>query len=316
MSPSLDSMNRPADLGFGDPSRSFVSIKTRVCYFSVPKAACTSFKWLMADLSREDSHKLSRYASIEGSRSLAIHERGAWSRTPTFYDLRSASRNDALAGRDWFTFVIYREPSSRVWSAWQSKFLFRDSRYVRLFPEAAPPSPPRSIEEAHELFDRFVGELLSRPDRRLFEDEHFRPQSWLFPSIRQHEGVRVFTTAQISELMTELELHLSARAFPVPRLPVSNETPISLVPSLLSRQTVEILADLYSDDYSLASFEARSQSSKADLAEGFAALLTALWERNLRIDDLVSTKANWTQSVSRRINRVRSASLALRGGQW
>src|SRR6059058_442136 len=59
----------------------------KAVYVSVPKAACTSLKWLVAGIQGEDAERFHRSLSREVARSLTIHRRGMFRHTPMLHEL-------------------------------------------------------------------------------------------------------------------------------------------------------------------------------------------------------------------------------------
>src|SRR4051794_34431178 len=97
----------------------------RAVYVSVPKAACTSLKWLVAGIQGEDPQRFHRSLSREVAPALTIHRRGLWRRTPMLHELPEAELEAVSPENGWFVFAVVRHPAARLWSGWQSKFLLR-----------------------------------------------------------------------------------------------------------------------------------------------------------------------------------------------
>ncbi len=160
-----------------EPVSSYVVPQLRIVYVRTPKAACTSLKWLIAELNGEDPQHFRGSVLPEIARSTTIHRRALWQKTPSLHDLS----DDDLAAVDpesWFIFGVVRHPAGRVWSAWQSKLLLQERRYMTRFAdESWLPSVPSSTSDVQEDFRRFVLALRGPSGARILRDPHFRPQA-------------------------------------------------------------------------------------------------------------------------------------------
>src|SRR3954453_22939197 len=130
----------------------------KAVYVSVPKAACTSLKWLVAGVQGEDPERFPPPLRRGGGRSLCIPRRGKWQHTPMLHALS----DEQLAEIDdsWFVFAVVRHPAARVWSAWQSKFLLREPRWVDEYGEFGwLPRVPQTTADVLEDFAGFIASI-------------------------------------------------------------------------------------------------------------------------------------------------------------
>src|SRR5215213_10186626 len=149
-------------------------------YVSVPKAACTSLKWLVAELQGEDPERFHRSLSREVGRAMTIHRRDLWRHTPMLHELPDDELAAISPDDGWFVFAVVRHPSARVWAAWQSKFLLREPRWIDEF-AGAPwlPRVPESTQDVIEDFGRFVASIARDPNQAVMRDRHFMTQTEL-----------------------------------------------------------------------------------------------------------------------------------------
>ena len=68
----------------------YVMTRWRAVYVSVNKAACTSMKWLVADIQGERPEQFHVSLSREVGRAMTIHKRSLWERTPMLHRLPRA----------------------------------------------------------------------------------------------------------------------------------------------------------------------------------------------------------------------------------
>src|SRR5215218_5428801 len=115
----------------------YVLARYKTAYVSVPKAACTSLKWLVAALQGESPERFYRSRSREVGRAMTIHRRDRLRHTPMLHELADEQLAAISPENGWFIFAGGRHPSARVWAAWQSKFLLREPRWIHEFADAS-----------------------------------------------------------------------------------------------------------------------------------------------------------------------------------
>jgi len=152
----------------------YVLPQYRTAYVAVSKAACTSLKWLVADLMGEDPAAFRRASGRSVTRDMAIHQRRLWQRTPTLHGLSDEQLAEVDPDRGWFVFTVVRHPAARLFSAWQSKILLREPRWVEKVGDARWwPRIPQRTEDVVEDFRRFARAIERWPTGRVMRDRHF-----------------------------------------------------------------------------------------------------------------------------------------------
>ena len=275
------------------PDLGYVLVPAKIVYYAVPKVACTSLKWQMAELQGEDRGQFDGILSLEAVPDLAIHDRASWRRTPTIHEVDGSALGDWAAGEDWFRFAVVRDPVARTWSGWQSKILSRDPRYLVDYPELMDFPTPETIDDVLGLFADFVA-LLADPTQRIGRDYHFQAQTAVIPTPGDGiAGPRIFTTAQIPELQLELARHVKASGRELPPLRRSNEALFDVPTSALPRETVTRLVTLFAADYDAFPLLRRPQvdgtAERSSVPPEAIALLPHIWERNQRVRDIALT---------------------------
>jgi Sulfotransferase family len=266
----------------------YVLRRWKTVYVSVPKAACTSLKWLVADLQEEDPQHFYETPSAETSRSMTIHHRSRWQRTPMLNELDDEELAEISPENGWFVFAVVRHPAARLWSGWQSKFLLHEPHFSKHFPEATWPRFPTSTSDVVEDFHTFVRSLAADPTAAIFHDRHFRSQSRLLRTDRV-PYTRVYQTAEFGELMRDLAAHLEPLGLErMPALRRSNETPLAPIEQLFTPEVVDVVGRHYAADFEQFGYPdvipkglSASEYSAAELAE-----VGRLAERGERIGDL------------------------------
>jgi hypothetical protein len=219
-------------------------------YVSIPKAACTSLKWMVADIQGESAERFHGSLSREVARSTTIHRRRLWRRTPMLHRLPDDVLAEISPENGWFVFAVVRHPSTRLWSAWQSKLLLREPRWVDRFgAEPWMPRVPESTEQIVEDFRRFVLAIADDPAQPVLRDRHFQPQGRLLTPERT-PYTRVYKTAEIPELLEDLGAHLRAHGWTgALRLPATNETPLRPLASMFTPEVRAAVERVYREDF-------------------------------------------------------------------
>jgi Sulfotransferase family len=150
----------------------------------------------------------------------------------------------------WFIFAVVRHPSSRLWSAWQSKLLLREPRWPERFAgEAWLPRVPYSTADVVEDFQKFVLALPSDPDELPLRDRHFQIQSRLLAPERI-PYTRVYRTGELSELLDDLQVHLAAQGWEGQLdLTDRNETPLRPLESMFTPEIQDKIRSVYGRDF-------------------------------------------------------------------
>jgi hypothetical protein len=284
----------------------------KTVYVSVPKAACTSLKWLVAELQGEDPERFHGSLSREVDRAMTIHRRRLWQHTPMLSELSDADLAAISPADGWFVFAVVRHPSARLWAAWQSKFLLREPRWIEEFADAAwLPRIPRSTEDVIEDFGRFVESIASDPRQRVMRDRHFMTQTELIAPAKT-PYTKVYETGEIPRLLDDLGAQLRAHGWQgTLALRQSNETPLPPLASLYTPAVTDGIRRVYGADFDAFGYS-DVVPAKTDPGDGYPrALLVAvgrLAERGERLGDLALS----AQSLAERKRALRDRNTALR----
>src|SRR3954470_9303180 len=280
----------------------------KAVYVSVPKAACTSLKWLVAGIQGEDAERFHRSLSREVARSLTIHRRGMFRHTPMLHALS----DEQLAEIDdsWFVFAVVRHPAARVWSAWQSKFLLREPRWVDEYGDHVP-RVPASTSDVLEDFGAFIGSIHADRDQPILRNRHFMSQHALLGSTPYS---RVYETREIPQLLEDLGAHLRAYGWEGSlELPRANETPLAAIDAVFAPPVLERIEDVYAADYAAFGYSGPPRTEPGDEFPAAAlAEVGRLVERAERIGDL-AMRAQALAEENKRL-RARPAPVAAPAG--
>ncbi|WP_155838776.1 sulfotransferase family 2 domain-containing protein [Arthrobacter castelli] len=244
-------MNTPLWNGVRPPANSFVLPERKMVYISVTKVACTSLRWMVADLAGEDLDMFARATGGQQSRLMTIHGgRNRWKKTPQLHHLSQRQLDEIHPDNGWLIFAVVRDPWSRLWSAWESKFLVRHVSYMRRFgDESWFPRVPRSADDVVEDYRTFVQERPWESYPELIKDAHFWPQ---VKSVRPDElpYTNIYNLSELSTLFQDIHAHLqSAGTDQELYLPRANETPLGMTADTLGGGVLETVRDAYAPDF-------------------------------------------------------------------
>ena len=203
----------------------------RLAYVPVPKAASTTILRALFELTGLASEDLVRSRKLEVTRALTVHDGSLWPSAHRLRDREPAELEWILRSDDWFRFTVVREPARRIWSAWVSKVLVRNPRFVLMLGEDLFPALPSSAQEVVESFRRFVAAL---PDRPAWSDSHWSAQADLL-------GVTDITYSHIGRVETidrtvaEVGEYMRERGSNLPELEAENRSFLPYSPALFDR---------------------------------------------------------------------------------
>ena len=233
------------------PGNSFVLPDDKIVYLSVTKAACTSLRWMIAGLAGEDFERFYRAPAAHQTRLMTIHtHRSTWQHAPQLKDLPPEVFDEISRDNGWFIFAVVRDPWTRLWSAWQSKFLVRHPFYLDQY--GAEPWFPRVPDKPTEVLEDWRAFIAAEPWRTnesLAADPHFMTQV-RSARPRRVNYTRIYDLRNLDELTSDLQAHLArlGRSRPL-YLPRANENPLSLIPAIFDDGIDKAIEDAYSEDF-------------------------------------------------------------------
>ncbi|WP_166849824.1 sulfotransferase family 2 domain-containing protein [Isoptericola sp. BMS4] len=245
----------PADAsGAGDVENSWVLPEQRIAFVSIGKNACTSIKWLLAEISGQDVARIMAADSLQSTRRMLIHHRRSWRDTPKLTQLAPEARAEISPANGWFVFAVVRDPRLRAFSAWQSKFLVGDPSYSgrKYAGRDWLPRTPESAQDVLDDWERFVGALeRGGPAGGIsLGDGHFAPHTE-----RLHEETvpysRIYDISEIGELTGDLTDHLVRTVGSSPELALAreNDTPLAAGREVYAGGIRQRLEAVYASDF-------------------------------------------------------------------
>lgn len=260
----------------------------RLLYAPVPKAVSTSILGALAETVGIPQDRFARSRKPEATRAQTVHDGSLWGPSYRLWGKSPRDLETALESDDWFRFTVVREPARRVWSAWVSKVLVRDPRFVEAFGEEWFPAPPSSSQDVLEAFRTFVCEM---PGQVEWHDPHWSSQADLVGV----EGIaygHVGRAEQLDRTVAVLSRYVESRGGRLPALRIENPSVLPFSPGLFDRRAREACnlwtaRDRESFDYPALTEEASEPDPEwHDRVRAGIPGLRAVIERNGRIADL------------------------------
>jgi glycosyltransferase involved in cell wall biosynthesis len=223
-SPSPTHAETRTDLPFSHhvQTRTVVLPDLRVLFLPMPKSGCTTVLWLLAEIAGLPPETFLRSTLPEVSPGLTVHDMGLWNDENRLSHYEGAGRARILEEDGWLRFTLVRHPGPRLWSAWYSKILLREPRFVDRFREEPWfPRIPQGPSDLIEDFRRFVAALPSGD----VEDVHWSVQSDLVAQLplghvgrveRLDESLELLRAHVGEERWRESSRHENRSALPMP----------------------------------------------------------------------------------------------------
>jgi hypothetical protein len=232
----------------GGTRRAFVVPELKILYISVAKNACTTIKWLVAELAGEDPAQFRLGVGPYVTKDEGIHVRSRWKHTPTLNEIPTEMRAQIHPDNGWFVFGVVRDPRPRLFSAWQNKFLMRNPAYIQWRDEPWYPRIPQTPEHVVEDFATFVELMHTHPDAPVLDDAHFQQQvPYLAEDVVPYSAV--YDIGRLGVMRDDLEAHVRAQGWTGDvRLGRSNDTPLRATADVFAGPVRERVDAFFSDD--------------------------------------------------------------------
>jgi len=299
----------------GTTRRAYVIPDLKLLYISLAKNACTSIKWLMAELAGEDLERLVPKTGFYPNREAGIHDRYAWRKTPRLHELPPGMRPTISPENGWMIFTVLRDPRSRLFSAWENKYLLRNPAYWRKVDRPWAPRIPTDPQQVIDDFGQFVFEIADDLEHEVFQsDAHFRAQTFLLQEYAVPYS-HLYDISELSTLVTDLTAHVRAQGFDGElRLGKSNDTPLPANREVFAGGVREAIEKLYADDFARFpdawDFSRMEQREMQWTRESFAHVRSIV-EANERIADLARTARRLTKqnaALNKKVADLRATS--------
>jgi Sulfotransferase family len=282
--------------------RTIVLPDLRVLFVPVPKAGCTTVLWRLAELAGIPLETFAQSALPEVSPALTIHDMSLWGEEFRLANYEGVKRERILTEDGWFRFSTVRHPGTRLWSAWQSKLLLREPRFVEMFgDEPWFPRVPERPADLLEDFHRFVAAL---PAGKA-EDVHWAVQHDLVAQLPLNHVGRV---ERLPETLALLREHVSGDRWPA-ATPRQNRAPLPVPSGVYDEAAAAVLHDRYRPDFDHFGYEGESvdgEMSAGDWEKHVAPLIPMIRDtidRHARIGELHHV-ARYVRTAEKKVETV------------
>ncbi len=205
----------------------------RLVYVPVPKAGSTTILWVLAELAGLTRQDFADSRKLEVTRQLTVHDMSIWGPSRRLQSRSPREIESILFSDDWFRISAVRDPIHRLWSAWVSKVLMRDPRFVRTFGnEGWFPQQASSWADVVESFCAFVRILPARPAE--WHDPHWLPQVDLI-GLGDLEYAHVGRIEQLEDTFAILGDYLASGDISMPEVEHANRSLLPFVSGVLDR---------------------------------------------------------------------------------
>jgi hypothetical protein len=285
-------------------TRTVVLPELKVLFVPIPKGGCTSILWLLSELAGVQAEIFLHSTLPEVSPSLTVHDMSLWPEGLRLGDYDGDERKRVLEEDGWFRFAVVRHPGTRLWSAWQSKILLREPRFVATFGEE--PWFPRLPEDPLEVVEDFRGFVNALPGGDV-EDVHWAVQRDLERQLPLNHVGRI---EQLDETLVLLSEHLDREV----GTPTRRENRVALpLPSFAYDEAARtILLDRYAEDFEHYGYEAHGAPADAGAEKKWSAEVAPLLpvlrdtiQKHARIGQLHEV-ASRVQNLERQIEKGES----------
>lgn len=230
--------------------RTYLAPEVKVVFESLNKNACTSLKWMIADLAGEDLSKFRAGWQPFIADSESVHNRDLWTVSPRLDALSPEQRAEIHPDNGWFIFAVVRDPRLRLFSAWQNKILIECPNSQRWAGEDWYPRHPLTRETVIEDFAKFVDLFEKQPDQWLrAKDAHFRDQVEMLAE-NAVPYTRIYEISEIRQLRKDLSEHLRKHGHSGElHMPKANPTPLRAIGALFENGVREQIERIYAADF-------------------------------------------------------------------
>lgn len=291
----------PHDLTDHFINRAIVIEPARVLFVPMPKSACSSIMWALAEVAGIPAEHFHRSTEGETTPAMTIHDMHRWGPENSLVGKSHDDMVRLLDEEGWFRFTVVRDPVARLWSAWQSKALAREPQMLRSFATADWfPRVPAAAPEIVEDYRRFVGALgeavveddVPTLDPSMF-NSHWVPQTALMGEFG-FNALQVTKLTDLSETLGWLMKHLAEMGLPEPTVPNLNTSLLPYTEALNGPAERDAIRRLYRADFEMLHFTPPDDGDGGDLGEWMPQVepllgaIQSVVERNERIEKLAT----------------------------
>lgn len=229
-----------------------IAKKLKVLYTPVPKSACTSLKYMLAQAEGTYAPEVGDYLVVAAlSRKQLIHEPLIHGLT-LIDQLATDEIEEALTSPDWLRICAVRDPIARAYSAWENRIFLRVPARIDQARALCPDVMEGDLINVSASFDLYTQMLIEHPDA-FMSNHHFWPHTHLLKPDRvdYHHIIHVNKPGQMDSIATLLS-ERSGKEIVATRMNEGLRIPVKEV---CSQASAERIMQVYKSDYDMFDFE-------------------------------------------------------------
>jgi hypothetical protein len=265
----------------------FLSRRHGYVYVSIPKAACTELKLLIAEVEGGKLNTAEKPYLRETRVPMLIHQRRLLD-VPTVLDMNAGEIGELVSGQsNFFVFALVRNPFSRLVSTYENKVRMHEPGFQQA---GQLWGASRAGDDVRAAFARFVREGVPYFKSRI-GDHHFVDQRrLLIPELIPYS--RIFRVEQFGEFENVFFSLLRSKGYAGPLgFSGQNRTRYPNWRHYYDEETARRVAEMYKNDFDALGYDVNSWRSEGEIPELRTTPDEAYWrraviERNEMIDYL------------------------------
>jgi len=224
----------------------------KVLYTPIPKSACTSLKYMLAQAEGTHAPEKADYlVSAALSRNQLIHEPLIHGLT-LIGDLTAEEIEEALTSPEWVRITAVRDPIARAYSAWENRVFFKVPGYLDEFRSLCPDVMEGDLINMSASFDHLSQMLLQHPDV-FMKNWHFLPQTYYAkPDRVQYDHIVYVNKPGQMDAIANMLSERSGKEIKAVRMNEGLRIPVREV---CSQAAADRIAQVYSRDYEVFDFD-------------------------------------------------------------
>jgi hypothetical protein len=224
----------------------------KVMYTPVPKSACTSLKYMLAQAEGTYSPEIGDYLVVAAlSRKQLIHE-------PLIHGLTLIDQLDtdeieeALTSSDWLRLCAVRDPVARAYSAWENRIFLRVPARIDQARALCPDVMEGDLINVSASFDLYTRMLIENQDV-FMSNHHFWPHTHLLkPDRVQYDHIIYVNKPGEMDAIASLLSERSGKEIVATRMNEGLRIPVGEV---CSQVAAERIVQVYKSDYDMFEFD-------------------------------------------------------------
>lgn len=229
-----------------------IAKKLKILYTPVPKSACTSLKYMLAQAEGTYSPETGDYLVVAAlSRKQLIHEPLIHGLT-LIDQLETDEIEEAFTSNEWLRICAVRDPIARAYSAWENRIFLRVPARIDQARALCPDIMEGELINVSASFDLYTQMLIEHPDA-FMSNHHFWPHTHLLkPDRVRYDRIIHVNKAGEMDSIAALLSQRSGKEIVATRMNEGLRIPVREV---CSQQAAERIMQVYRTDFDTFDFD-------------------------------------------------------------